>query len=79
MERVINILILFVAIFVAYSCANDVLDTKPLDKYSEDVIWSDPNLAQGFVYDTQNEVLREYVKFPEDNNNFVGAERNNFV
>ena len=73
MKGIKNILIIIITILLAYSCANDVLDTKPLDKYSEEIVWSDVNLAQGFVYAAQDEAMKEYLMNPEGNANFLGA------
>lgn len=52
----------YIAIFVfsmgtAYSC-KDVLDTKPYDKFSEDVVWSSRAAADAFVYSTYDAVVR---------------------
>ncbi|MDR2764087.1 MAG: RagB/SusD family nutrient uptake outer membrane protein [Tannerella sp.] len=34
---------------LAPSCTNDVLDKKPLDIISEDVLWDDPNLVDAYL------------------------------
>ena len=51
---------------MSFSCSDDLLDTKPLDKYTEQDVWSDANLAQGFIYNTYNSVLPELLVNPED-------------
>ena len=49
-----------------FSCSDDLLDTQPLDKYTEADVWNDTNLAQGFIYNTYNSVLPELLVNPED-------------
>lgn len=55
------------------SCVDSLLDTKPYDKYTEDLVWNNEKLAQGFIYNTQNEVLREYYLTPLENDKFSGS------
>ncbi|WP_242083156.1 RagB/SusD family nutrient uptake outer membrane protein [Aestuariivivens sediminis] len=39
------------------SCAKDVLDTEPLDKVSSKDVWNDSSLAEGFIFDTYQDVM----------------------
>jgi tetratricopeptide (TPR) repeat protein len=50
------------------SCAEDILDKKPLDKFSELDVWSDGALAEGFVLTIYSSVVHNlYVnQFTED-------------
>lgn len=48
------------------SCSDSVLDTKPLDKYTELDVWNDLNLTQGFIYNTYQSVLPELLVNPND-------------
>lgn len=48
MKRIYLILIIGMA-FMQFGCQN-VLDTKPLDKFTGDQVWSDYPMAEGFVY-----------------------------
>ncbi|WP_299578003.1 RagB/SusD family nutrient uptake outer membrane protein [uncultured Sunxiuqinia sp.] len=58
MKKIIYSLVLLLMIFS--SCEEDIMDKKPLDKYSEIDVWSDRNLAMGFVRDVYNDVLGSY-------------------
>lgn len=51
-----------VSLFVvtAFSCS-DVLDKKPLDKYSENDIWNNADLAQAFIYTTLGKTTGELI------------------
>ena len=51
---------------VLSSCNNHILDTKPLDKYTEGDVWGDPSLAQGFIYNTYSSVIPELLVNPND-------------
>lgn len=53
MKKILYILI--VSIAVTYSC-NDVLDKAPLDIISEDVVFSDPVLAQSYINNVYSEL-----------------------
>lgn len=55
------------------SCIDGLLDTKPYDKYTEDLVWNNEKLAQGFIYNTQNSVLKEYYLTPLENKKFSGS------
>lgn len=46
----IKLLVLSLTVLIAYSC-EDELDTRPLDKFQEDLVWEDPATARGFVND----------------------------
>jgi len=51
---------------VTFSCSDSILDTKPLDKYTELDVWNDLNLTQGFIYNTYQSVLPELLVNPND-------------
>ena len=53
-----KILLIFSLIFVS-ACSEDVLEKIPLTSYSDAVIWEDPNLVDGFIYNV-------YKIFPVD-------------
>lgn len=48
------------------SCSDDLLDTKPLDKYTAIDVWNDVNLTQGFIYTTYASVIPELYVNPGD-------------
>ncbi|GAF02130.1 RagB/SusD family nutrient uptake outer membrane protein [Saccharicrinis fermentans] len=52
--------------YICFSCNDDLLDTKPLDKYTEVDIWNDASLAQGFIYNTYGSVIPELFVNPLD-------------
>jgi hypothetical protein len=62
MKKTFNILIIVSIIVMLSSCKNqnDFLDKKPLNDYSEDVVWSDPAMVQAFV----NSMYRNALGFP---------------
>ncbi|GAB3648688.1 RagB/SusD family nutrient uptake outer membrane protein [Echinicola sediminis] len=49
-----------------FSCNDELLDTKPLDKYTAEDVWNDVNLTQGFIYNTYASVLPELLVNPGD-------------
>lgn len=67
-----SIQILFLLMITATSC-NDLLDTKPLDKYDEETVWNDKGLAQLFIYNSYQTILKEYIQNPLELPNFYGA------
>ena len=66
MKKTYNYIIVIVASLFLFSCSDSLLDTKPLDKYTELDVWSDPNLAQGFIYTTYRSVIPELLVNPND-------------
>ncbi|GGZ38064.1 membrane protein [Echinicola pacifica] len=60
------IIVLFLSAICFSSCNDDLLDTKPLDKYTELDVWNDVNLAQGFIYNTYASVIPELMVNPGD-------------
>ena len=44
------------AMFIFSSCEKDVLDKGPLDSIDENLVWTDPSLAQLFVNDLYNSI-----------------------
>lgn len=63
----------------AFSCSDDFLDTKPLDKYSEADVWNDPSIAQSFLYSIYADVMVEMVKNPLGLNNAPGTRSDDFT
>ena len=51
--------IIFVGAMILVSCSDKILDKKPLDKFSELDVWSDGNLADGFILDIYGSVIRD--------------------
>ncbi len=42
---------------LSFASCSKVMDTKPLDSYSGDAIWSDYNLAEGYVYSAYSNTI----------------------
>jgi starch-binding outer membrane protein, SusD/RagB family len=57
----IKILFITIILFVLSVSCDKVLDTKPMDIFSEDDVWNDINLAQGFVFNTYRSAWSLYV------------------
>lgn len=53
------------------SCVDEILNTEPLDKFSEANVWTDAKLTQGFIYDTYYSALRSYLTYPESSELFT--------
>lgn len=49
MKVFINIKILFLVVVLLCSCEQEILDKGPLDRYSEELVWSDINLANSYL------------------------------
>jgi tetratricopeptide (TPR) repeat protein len=66
--RNIYIIALAILALMAGSCAEDILDKKPLDKFSELDVWTDGALSEGFVLTIYSGVVNNlYVnQFTED-------------
>lgn len=66
------------------SC-NDLMDTKPYDKFSEDVVWSNKANADAFIYATYNNIIwdnenyRGYMNEEAWTNNSVSYDGNNLT
>lgn len=53
-------------LFCIVSC-NDVMDTQPFDKFSEDVVWGSKANADAFVFTTYSQIFRDrWVNFLDD-------------
>ena len=57
-------LIIFIPALVLSSC--DILDLKPLDKYSEADVWIDGDLSQAYVNAQYHAILHQYVEAMTD-------------
>lgn len=75
---ILYILIAFWGVLI-FSCNDLILDTQPLDKFSELDVWNDVNLAQGFVYSTYSSVMINMVRNPQDGWPYVGAGNDDFT
>ena len=64
------------------SC-NDVMDTQPFDKFSEDVVWSSKANADAFVFTTYHKIFRDrwvvYMEEEEWTNNNVNYNGSGFT
>ena len=49
MKKYINIKILSVFLLLMSSCVEEILDKAPLDRYAEELVWSDINLANSYL------------------------------
>ena len=66
MNKTISFILLAIMGLIGFSCNDDLLNTKPLDKYTESDVWNDQNLTQGFIYATYQSVLPELLVNPKD-------------
>jgi len=57
----INIKLIVAAIILINTSCSDVLDKGPLDKYSENDVWSSVELTQGFIYPTLNTAVGNLI------------------
>lgn len=78
MKQFIKPMILCAGVALMTACSDSVLDTKPLDKFSAETVWSDPSLTQSFLYDTYRDISRKYIQMPGQqlkagNAKFIGA------
>lgn len=46
---IIKIKVFFLALVLLSACEQDILDKSPLDRYSEELVWSDINLAESYL------------------------------
>lgn len=53
------------------SCSDDILDKKPLDKFSEDDVWGDVQLADGFVATTYNDIVGMLTAYEDWTDNMI--------
>jgi len=79
MKNILIYTLILISGICIYSCDDNLLDTKPLDKFSEVDVWNDVNLAQGFIYNTYGSVMRGLIKNPEDGWPDVGAGVDDFT
>lgn len=61
-------------LFLVSSCEDDLLDKKPLDKFSEIEVWTDAALAEGFIFDIYPNAVGLYATNYTDDwtDNIVG-------
>ncbi len=59
MKEYIKILMIILLIGF-YSCDQNLLDTRPLDKFAEEDVWSDVNLSRAFLNNIYDDVLGMY-------------------
>ena len=59
-----KILISGFAIVMAMSSCDDLLNTKPLDSYSDDLIWSDYKLVEGVINNAYKAVSYTHLTLP---------------
>ncbi|KYP15994.1 RagB/SusD family nutrient uptake outer membrane protein [Flavihumibacter sp. CACIAM 22H1] len=45
------------------SCTREVLEKRPLDGFNELSVWGDAKLAEGFIYTTYNDIVRNLYYF----------------
>ncbi|TYA89237.1 RagB/SusD family nutrient uptake outer membrane protein [Seonamhaeicola marinus] len=65
-----NNIFLIACVFIAMQSCEEVLETQPLDKFSEANVWSDPVLTQGFIYDAMNDIYRDWLTVPNSSTLF---------
>ncbi len=56
MKNIYRIIFAILIILSAFACSDDLLDKKPLDKFSETSVWEDLNLVEAYV-NSQYKVL----------------------
>ena len=64
MKNIIKYILGFSLLFYSTSCDTDFLNVNPEDRFSEDVVWQDPNLVEAFVnemYRGLNHGIRELM------------------
>lgn len=59
MKNFIYLFLFCLVLLVFSACKNNIMDLKPLDSYSDQTVWSDPNLVQTFV-NQQYQVLPNF-------------------
>lgn len=79
MKKYFKYIIILISTVIISSCNEDFLDTQPLDKFSEDNVWNDANLAQGFIYRVYGQVMVELVKNPLGDKGAPGANSDDFT
>ncbi len=79
MRKKIKYIVLVLSCIAMFSCDEDFLENKPLDKFSEEDVWNDVNLAQGFIYRTYGQVIIELVKNPLGQWNAPGSFSDDFT
>jgi len=80
MKKIIfKTLILAVGFMTVNACSDNLLDTKPLDKYTESVIWNDAKLAQGFVYNSCHDIVRYFLSTKTEDWKYLGSGQEDFT
>ena len=73
-----KILISGFAIVMAMSSCDDLLNTKPLDSYSDDLIWSDYKLVEGVINNAYKDIVKEYIYTPLELDAYYGAANDDY-
>jgi len=58
---ILNTFIATASLLSVTACSDSILDTEPLDTFSAEIVWSDPNLAQSFVYNSAHDIVSYYL------------------
>ncbi|AEL25642.1 RagB/SusD family nutrient uptake outer membrane protein [Cyclobacterium marinum] len=74
MKKYINIKILSVFLLLMSSCVEEILDKAPLDRYAEELVWSDINLANSYL----NTAYRNISSGFNSNLNLAGVSDHTF-
>ncbi|MEX2569225.1 MAG: RagB/SusD family nutrient uptake outer membrane protein, partial [Cyclobacteriaceae bacterium] len=74
MKKHINIKVLSVLLLLFSSCEEEILDKTPLDRYAEELVWSDINLANSYL----NTAYRNMSSGFNSNLNLAGVSDHTF-
>ncbi|EPR67146.1 RagB/SusD family nutrient uptake outer membrane protein [Cyclobacterium qasimii] len=74
MKKYININVLSVFLLLMTSCVEEVLEKAPLDRYAEELVWSDINLANSYL----NTAYRNMSSGFNSNLNLAGVSDHTF-
>lgn len=62
-----KIILLIIGFALLQTGCNKVLDTKPLDKYTDSDVWGDVNMAKGFIYTMYSNIVKSlYTRVDEE-------------
>lgn len=65
-------------LLLAVSC-NDVMDTKPFDKFSEDVVWETRTGVDAFIYSTYQNIMDIYIQYAQEEQYTPNAFRHSYI
>lgn len=72
-QIIFKTLVAATSLIAATACSDSLLDTEPLDKFSEKIVWSDPSLAESFVNNSSHDIIRYFLSTKTEDSKYLAS------